>query len=281
MPDTLLESKNYSFMGNMSEEELLNQMEIDLEAMTDLDYDDHLIDAYLDALEKAAPLEINIDVDASLNEFHTLHESPVEKPFKTNSEVEKRAGKKIFTMRLIVAVILGCTIFGSIVGQAIGIDVWNIIVSWTKETFSFQTTPDVENNPVGKTTYSSLEKAIDDLGLGENLYPNNTLNFMLTNVSVFSDADMIKINADYTCGEKYMLISIRHYLSGEVSTSVIFEKQFDEPAEIYSWKGVNHYIVSNTDQMTATWIYGSNLISITGNLSKEEIKEIIISFYES
>lgn len=54
-------------------DELLTELESKMDEMTDLTYDEDVIDSYLDALDEKAPLEEDFDVKQSWEKFRSQH----------------------------------------------------------------------------------------------------------------------------------------------------------------------------------------------------------------
>ena len=54
-------------------DELLTELEARIDEMTDLTYDEDVIDSYLAALDKKAPLEKDFDVERSWEKFRSQH----------------------------------------------------------------------------------------------------------------------------------------------------------------------------------------------------------------
>ena len=54
-------------------DELLTELEARMDEMTDLTYDEDVIDSYLAALDKKAPLEKDFDVERSWEKFRSQH----------------------------------------------------------------------------------------------------------------------------------------------------------------------------------------------------------------
>lgn len=283
-------AQNYEFLNDLSSEELLYELEEKLEAMTDLNYDEELVDAYLSELNRKEPMELNIDVEASLAEFHAEHlffiEDKNEREGSEHGSIPAFSKHRHILMRWIsVAAICGI-LAGSMVAQATGYDMFRALISWTKETFYFeaQETQGEASRalPTGKTEYTSLQEALNDYGMPTwSLAPTKLPDgFTLGDLTINSNADRLKFQAQYQNGERVIMYIILHNLSEESAHSPIFEKDDNAIPEVYRKAGFDHYIVPNTDQLTARWVNGNDIISVTGNLTHDELIKMIDSVYK-
>ena len=66
-------SQNQRHLADQSAEELLDELETRLDAMTDLDYDKDTIQACLNALDQKAPLQKEFDTARSWETFRSKH----------------------------------------------------------------------------------------------------------------------------------------------------------------------------------------------------------------
>ena len=117
----------------MSPSELAEAMEAALDAMTEETYDPAVIDAYLDALDRKAPIPAHPSAEASFREFQDNLQEYVEqgasKPAKRTSRFRRIARAEL------VAALLAVLLAGA--AQAAGIDVVGTIARWTESVFSF------------------------------------------------------------------------------------------------------------------------------------------------
>ena len=118
----------------MSPSELSEAMEAALDAMTEETYDPAVIDAYLDALDRKAPMPTHPNAESSYQDFQDKLQEYVEgasKPAKQTRKFRRiaRAG--------LVAALLAVLLAGA--AQAAGIDVVGTIARWTENVFSFGT----------------------------------------------------------------------------------------------------------------------------------------------
>lgn len=180
------------------------------------------------------------------------------------------------------AVVIG--IFGLMIGaQAAGIDVFGAIGRWTDETFHFamftgSATDGVSEPPVFEG-YAQLQAALDDCGITEELAPTwCPEGFEMSAPEVLSNDLCNTIYCLFSDQEgKSFSIQILQYNSISDIGVLGLEKD-DTPVKEYSSNGRNFYIMSNLDNMTATWSDGSILMmNISGSISENDIRTIIDS----
>ena len=121
-------------------DELLTELEARMDEMTDLTYDEDVIDSYLAALDKKAPLEKDFDVERSWEKFRSQHAILFDEDISPKPEVPQRGShgfrfRRAFARVVVVAAIVA--VFTMFCAQAAGIDVFGAIGRWTEETFRF------------------------------------------------------------------------------------------------------------------------------------------------
>ena len=79
--------------------------------------------------------------------------------------------------------------------------------------------------------------------------------------------------AQYENGKKTLVITVRSYLGIEPEKIEVKE----DLVEIYEESGMEYYIFQNDVQLRALWVKDSNECYISGELSMEEIKNMINS----
>ena len=164
----------------MTKEELTNGLNEALESMTDEDYDSALIDAYLAALDRKAPMPEIPDTDTSFANFKNRLLQTF--PAKNDAAVSpRRKAQSVWRVGLVAALIVICLMGGMVVAQAAGVDVFGAIARWTDEVSSlgaihFDGADDGASTPAvtgygasssNEDAYASLQEALDDYGITE------------------------------------------------------------------------------------------------------------------
>lgn len=161
----------------MSPSELSEAMEAALDAMTEETYDPAVIDAYLDALDRKAPMPTHPNAESSYQDFQDKLQEYVEgasKPAKQTRKFRRIARTGI--VAALLAVLLASA------AQAAGIDVVGTIARWTESVFSFGTVqsgndsshyPSVSNQVPADVPeeYQELVTELQKLGIEEYTIP--------------------------------------------------------------------------------------------------------------
>lgn len=79
--------------------------------------------------------------------------------------------------------------------------------------------------------------------------------------------------------EKKIKIAIRCYNAKEALERVSVEKENGQQDEKYIRGGVEHSLAQNRAIYTASWTNGLNIVSIIGDVTEEELEQMIDSIY--
>lgn len=277
--------------GNLCDktaDELLTELEAKMDEMTDLTYDEDVIDSYLDALDEKAPLEEDFDVKQSWEKFRSQHAILFDEDALPNPEVPQRKShgfrfRKAFARVVVVAAIVA--LFSMFCAQAAGIDVFGVIGRWTEETFRF-VTPTVSTSPASGPAgtipdveeYQTLQDAFDAYEISEQLaptwYPDG---YVPEYVEVTSMSDQIIFESCYSDGTNTIGFSYTYWANDDLVSST-FEKD-NEAVQEYQKSGIIHYIMSNEDVKSVAWMNGTCECSMWGSLSTDDLQHIIDSIY--
>ena len=157
-------------------------------------------------------------------------------------------------------------------------DVWNAVVTWTKETFSFSMGVEVsEPTPNDCKVYSSLQSALDEAKITVDLIPSQIPEgYLLEDIQI----DENPMQKTYVCmyfkDKSPLRICVQSFLLGRPEQ---IEKSADYQ-ETYCKNGIDFYLFANHDQTSAMWIIDTYECSISGELSIAEIKAMIDSIWK-
>lgn len=235
------------------------------------DTDTSVIDRCLEELEEAGEVTEDFDVEQGLKDFHERFGTAIK-------QEPKAVERKAFRYRRLLArtAIIAATLFALIFTmQATGFDVFGAIARWTSEQFYF--VKDEVKVPDPKSTYASLQDALDDCDVTEKLAPTEfPEGSELSSVRIREEKDGVLISAKYTMGESVFFIALRRtdgvpYMETEIN---------DPGVEIYEASGVEHHLLADVRQQKATWYNGGWECRISGDLSREDMLMMIDSIYE-
>lgn len=275
----------------MSASEIAEELEVLLNEITETNYDSALIDMYLEALEKKAPIPFVPDAESSYASFQKKLNR-----FVPHCSIEKKrtrhAGLTVRRVCLVAILTIISMLSFMVVAQAAGLDVFGTLAQWTDNIFSFgpirsyatQDTnliesPETKENSNGDTEYSSLQAALDAYGITDVHAPVWTPDGYAQNrviATIVESTGQLSICAEYTYNDETLLINIMNII-GE--PSLLIEKN-NAPVESFEVNGQEVYLLENNKNNVATWIAGKYQCSIVGVVEKDELKQIVCSAYE-
>ena len=159
-------------------------------------------------------------------------------------------------------------------------DICTAVVQWAKETFSFVIggQRDVEGpNAENTRQYQSLQDALEQAGLPFDMVPTwIPEGYVLDRIDIDRTPVCRNYTALYVKGEQiYNICVLLHVKSNpqkmEANENIIDTIPTDNNV---------YYIVSNNDKIKAVWMQDSFECSISGDLTVDEIKEMINSIPE-
>lgn len=173
------------------------------------------------------------------------------------------------------AAVLAILLVGSVTARAFGFNIWKAVVQWTQETFRFGDWG--SSNADNSQQYDSLQKALEEGNTPAWLVPTQIPNgFILTNISVEQTPARKIYRAIYENGEDILRITIQDYLDGKP----YYAEQSDGLIEEYQLSGITYYLFDNNKQVRSVWIVDSYECSVFGDISLDELKEMINSIEE-
>lgn len=173
------------------------------------------------------------------------------------------------------AAVLVVLFLGALSARAFGLDILDVVVKWTGETFCFAgqgqdfREPDLTDDP-----YKSLEEALHAANIKEPLVPTwIPEGYELTGISIDETYKQTIYMARYKNGQKELKISVRDYLD----VAPLYVEKSEGLIETYETAGVTYYIFSNLENIMAIWIKGSYECYVSGNVTVEDLKMMIDS----
>lgn len=190
-----------------------------------------------------------------------------------------RTIKSIISVAAVLCVILA----GSVTAKALGYDIWDAIIVWTKDTFGFETTvnepkptPYVKQIP---EELVELKNLMTEHGLSNKLIPGYIPEgYKLANLEYSDLGDADTIFCQLSNGSNDIMLIYSMY-SGDF-TSFQLEKDALSP-EKYESGGTTYYIMSNMDDYLVTWLSDNVECTILGIPSHDEALKMITSLNQS
>ena len=268
----------------MSSSELSEAMEAALDAMTEETYDPAVIDAYLDALDRKAPMPTHPNAESSYQDFQDKLQEYVEgasKPAKQTRKFRRIARTGI--VAALLAVLLASA------AQAAGIDVVGTIARWTESVFSFGTVqsgndsshyPSVSNQVPADVPeeYQELVTELQKRGIEEYTIPTYIPEgFQADTPELYVDENgYIEFTAAYANGDDMVIFAIFGYKGKHAG---LYEKDNSE-VRIYTKNDTNHYFFQNREINSVAWTVNELEYSIRTTLPAAELEKIINSMYK-
>lgn len=170
------------------------------------------------------------------------------------------------------AAVLVILIASSVTAKAFGIDVWKAVVQWTQETFHFGEWGN--SNPSNNLPYASLQEALEKGNASGPLSPTWIPDgYTLVDITVKRNPMQKIYRAQYMYGENELIIAIREYLADKP----LYVEQSEGLIEEYEAGEITYYLFENYENVRAVWLYGSYECDISGEVTIDEIKEMIDS----
>lgn len=246
----------------------------------------HILEV-IEQREKEHPTGRLPDADqawAEFQQFYNIPEGedrslyPLPPEDREDPIISRPAGRKLRPLRkgLVAVAALAALLAGMVTAQAAGLDLLGAFGHWTEETFHFSLT----TSQPEQGSMAQLVEAAEATQLPSELIPTwhpagfEAAEPQVDHVEDFLDA----ILYSYEDKEKdlsYIVCLDRYYHPSDIP-SIVLEKD-DGPVEQYQRNGRMFYIMSNLETMTATWSDGELVVTIAGQLSTQEIKQIIDS----
>lgn len=177
----------------------------------------------------------------------------------------------------VAAVLVLIVSAGVVAGALGGDDLWNAVAKWTTETFSFvgsENTELVQPTPTDELSYETFDQAILDATGVNNLVPTQfPEGTQLVDITIQENPGRTTYTALYQRKDKIITIQVQPYLGTEVE----WTEKSGEPLGVCQVEGVDYHIFSNHEQYAAAWVKNSYECFLSGDLSLEEIKQMIDS----
>lgn len=273
---------------NDTREQLLDELADLLFQDPDGDVDTDQLEALLEKLDEADPLPEPPDPQESLERFHRKHAdlfaameaesagTPVASPEKKRSKLKVRI--------VIIAAIFVC-LLAEITAQASGRrGLLGTFVRITSEIFQIGgSSADyamIRTNPLEEgeqASYDTLQEAVDAFGIDAPIVPHEIPEkFELTEVVAANEYGKILIRADYISNDG--IFQIRYNENVDIDFSNLEIENSD--VKTYLSEGIKYFLLSDLGRQKAFWKNGELECRMSGNVSEEEMKEIIESTYE-
>lgn len=154
-------------------------------------------------------------------------------------------------------------------------DVWDAVVVWAQETFSFSMGMEVgEPKADSELEYESLQDALAFNNVAAVAVPTFIPDgYILSEILIEQNPLQQSYGAIYTLTDSSLRITIKTYIPEEAEQ---FEKSSDDYI-IFHNNGIDYFLFENINTVQAVWLDGSYECCISGSITLEEIKNMIVS----
>lgn len=267
-------------LSSMSIQELKSELDaiFEREESADVKADPELIAEYIATInemesEKCSQAQPHDDFEESWSHFTQNHPDlfpPLEaKPKKRSIQVG----------RLVEVAILAATL---LVVSAVAFNWPSHIVHWGRELLKISPPPSgvmelVEPNTDG---YTTLAEAV--AGIGEEDIKTPTWipsRFSIEDIAIQELPAYTTLTAMYMADNTELAVRITHYAETGDMPDFVFEKNDDDKQEEIKKDGITYRYTKNYDILRVTWKDGNCLYSVMGEISRDEMNQVVNSFY--
>lgn len=311
---------NYAYLRQLSQEKLL---ELLCTAPVPASIPEE--EAYIDALEEAIiekeqenPTGFLPDTKQQWEEFQKLYFNPEDDRLSLDEEDAqeaptgtpkmyqrtKRRNASVFRRTLIVAAIVAALIILTIPAALGYKNVFNMIGTWTLDTFQFAPAPEKvadeapKENPAdlaasspssGLLTadaldfyeYKDLQEFVDQYGITAPIIPNwIPEGFAPTEIVAYDstlDQD-VAFSALFECRDTTICIAYHYYYNSQLGSA--YHEKDDSEVQEYVTNGITHYLYWNLNHARASWYNGDIECGISADVSMDQLVKMIDSIYE-
>lgn len=173
-----------------------------------------------------------------------------------------------------VAIVITVLAGASMTASALGYDIWGAVASWTDDIFRFTSQ---DPAPTDDRTLSDVQNALTQEGVTLELIPTWLPEGYVAEPVIISGTPQAKIfTIIHKNGEKRIRFVIQYLTDGSKAQ---YEKSSGN-VEIFEFAGIQHYIYENNSRTQAGWVIENCECSLAGDISVEEMKQIIKSIYK-
>lgn len=252
----------------MTTAELTEGLEALCETMSEENYNGVLVGAYLDALDRKAPVP-----DApSAEESHAAFLRRIGGlSGEGGGARSRRAPRRLFRGGLVAAVLVVCLFSGMVAAQAAGVNVFGSIARWTGSLFSFggpqagYATPAPSATPQPELTEEYLESLLPVVPEGFEVEEHN----------LHVDSSTAYCQARFSSGSDYIAFSAEQVSN---YSDRLYEKDLRQIMSL-NLTGTEYYVFENNGLVVVAWQANGLECGILSNLEKETIIEILIKSY--
>ena len=191
----------------------------------------------------------------------------------------------------LVAALVALLLLLTVATAAAGYDIWRMLAEWTAEIITLAPgqieyiDPDNLHIPEEPGEYTDLQEALTAYGLNRSVVPKwLPEGFVQIHLDIEAAAkgSLIIFYALYQWEKNPLVIQVNIYLEDEervYDSFGNFQKDEGDPIP-YEAGGITHLLTTNAGRPVALWANGPAECCISGDITMEELKQMIDSIYE-
>ena len=191
----------------------------------------------------------------------------------------------------LVAALVALLLLLTVATAAAGYDIWRMLAEWTAEQITLAPgqieyiDPDDLHIPEEPGEYTDLQEALTAYGLNRSVVPKWLPEGFVQihlDIEAVAKGSLIIFYALYQWEKNPLVIQVNIYLEDEervYDSFGNFQKDEGDPIP-YEAGGITHLLTTNAGRPVALWANGPAECYIGGNITMEELKQMIDSIYE-
>lgn len=222
------------------------------------------------------------------HDFSPEFEKKMQKLIQRTDHPVRYRGLRIMQIAAALAALL---MLVTVATAAAGYDIWRMLAEWTAERISLASgqieyvNPDDLHIPEGPGEYADIQEALTAYGINRPLIPRYLpAGFVAEQLIVDkeNDPNRIVFLESYHREADYIIIQAVIHLDNENENPIVVEEFFKDEGEPvpYEAGGITHLLTTNGGRPSALWANGPAECAITGDITMEELKQMIDSIYE-
>jgi hypothetical protein len=186
---------------------------------------------------------------------------------------------------LFISLTLFFVILLGLVFQAMGFNMWSLLVSWDDETMkvSFYVPESIKSNGIESglepAVYDAFFQKLDEFKMTPLLPYRFPEGFTLKRVESKIESDYLRwVVGSYLYGDRNLQVLIYMNTLKNTAGFLNIEKDEREP-DIFDLGGIRFYVMDNLNNASAFWYDPPYNVQITGRVTRDEIKQMIDSIF--
>lgn len=177
--------------------------------------------------------------------------------------------RKLLRIGLVAAIMVVIILAAAVTASAFGYNLFGWVPKWNDDVLGFG---EDEPSPNALHDSSQIVAALEELGIDEPLYPMWLPDGFKRDFFVI-EKDPVFLHEGYAKDDRYLSITIE---PSDSAKTYVYEKEDTAPLE-YTSNDITYYIIFDNGQYTAVWTTEHYTAYIMGNITLDDMKQILDS----